>query len=48
MLVVDNASTDETAAIARRFADSDARIRIVTRERLLGIIENWNAAVREA
>jgi glycosyltransferase involved in cell wall biosynthesis len=46
-VLVDNCSTDETPEIARRYAERDARIRVVSNARLLPMLENWNRAVRE-
>src|SRR5210317_974613 len=45
-IIVDNASTDETAAIAERAAASDPRIRLVRCEEHLGIIDNWNRSLQ--
>jgi glycosyltransferase involved in cell wall biosynthesis len=44
-VILDNASTDDTNAIASRYAREDSRIRLVRNERTLPVIENWNAAV---
>ena len=44
-VILDNASTDETHAIAARHAARDRRIRLYRNERTLPIIENWNRAV---
>lgn len=44
-VILDNASTDETGAIAARYAREDSRIRLVRNEHTLSVIENWNAAV---
>lgn len=44
-VILDNASTDDTNAIASRYADADPRIRLVRNDHLLPVIENWNAAV---
>lgn len=41
-VIVDNASTDETAQIAEHYAAQDARIRIVHTPSLLPIMTNWN------
>ncbi|WP_442869562.1 glycosyltransferase family 2 protein [Bradyrhizobium sp. CCBAU 11386] len=46
VIVSDNASTDETAGLLRQF--SDPRLRVVTHERNLGPIPNWNVCVTEA
>src|SRR5690606_36010283 len=45
-VVLDNCSTDATAAIVEEHARSDARIRLHRNERHLPIIPNWNAALR--
>jgi glycosyltransferase involved in cell wall biosynthesis len=47
LVIVDNASTDGTAAVARRHAERDPRIRIVTNPRTVGVIENHNIAFRQ-
>lgn len=46
-VIVDNCSSDETAEIAARYAEGDSRIRLVTNEHHLGIIQNWNHAMRQ-
>jgi glycosyltransferase involved in cell wall biosynthesis len=46
-VIVDNASTDGTAEIARAYAARDRRIRVHTNERLITVIENHNVAVRQ-
>lgn len=43
LVVVDNASDDETAEVVRGFDDD--RIRVVVNDRNLGAIANWNLAV---
>lgn len=45
-VILDNASTDETRAIAESYARLDRRIRVVTNEATLPIIENWNRSMR--
>lgn len=45
-VVLDNCSTDATAAIVEKHARRDARIRLHRNERHLPIIANWNAALR--
>jgi len=47
LIVVDNASTDATPAIARAHAERDRRIRVLRNERTVGVIENHNIAFRE-
>ena len=46
-VIVDNCSTDDTQQIARDSAQQDPRIRVVTNDRFLGIIQNWNHALRQ-
>jgi glycosyltransferase involved in cell wall biosynthesis len=46
VLVSDNASTDATPELLRGI--SDARLRILTRERNIGQIPNWNACLADA
>jgi len=44
-VLVDNQSTDESGAIARRFAESDPRIRLVTTPSFLTQVQNYNFAI---
>jgi glycosyltransferase involved in cell wall biosynthesis len=44
LVLVDDASTDETPSIARRFADADDRVVFVRNERRIGMLENWRRA----
>lgn len=44
-VVLDNGSTDETHAIASRYAGLDRRIRFVRNESTVPMIENWNRAL---
>jgi glycosyltransferase involved in cell wall biosynthesis len=44
-LIVDNCSTDDTLAIARRYAARDARIRVVRTAPHLPIMQHWNRAL---
>jgi glycosyltransferase involved in cell wall biosynthesis len=44
--IVDNCSTDESLAIAQKFADQDPRIRVVKNDRFLNILENHNHTAR--
>lgn len=46
VLVLDNASTDETGAIARSF--DDPRVRVERNRQVLPIGDNWNAVVRRS
>ncbi|MQA67207.1 MAG: glycosyltransferase [Alphaproteobacteria bacterium] len=44
-VIVDNASTDDSRAIANRYAERDPRIRVVECADKLPIIANWNRAL---
>jgi glycosyltransferase involved in cell wall biosynthesis len=44
-LIVDNCSTDDTLAVARRYAARDARIRVVRTAPHLPIMQHWNRAL---
>lgn len=48
IVVSDDASTDETAAVAAEWATRDARIRILRQPTNLGMTGNWNAALAAA
>jgi glycosyltransferase involved in cell wall biosynthesis len=43
--IVNNCSTDGTLSIAEKYASKDARIRIITNDKFLSIIDNANRAV---
>ena len=43
-VIVNNCSTDDTLAIAQRYADSEPRVRIVNNGTFVGLIENHNIA----
>ena len=45
-LIVDNCSTDQSLAIAKRYADKDKRIRIHCNTSFLTVMENHNHALR--
>lgn len=45
--IVNNCSTDETLAIAQKYAAKDSRIRVISNERFLRIIENHNHTIRQ-
>jgi glycosyltransferase involved in cell wall biosynthesis len=45
--IVDNCSTDESLAIAQKYALTDARIRVVRNTTFLRIIENHNHSIRQ-
>jgi glycosyltransferase involved in cell wall biosynthesis len=44
-IIADNCSTDETFAVARRFAARDRRIRVVRTAPHLPLMQNWNRAL---
>jgi glycosyltransferase involved in cell wall biosynthesis len=46
-IVLDNGSTDETAAVAEASAAGDARIRVVRAREFVGLYANHNRALRE-
>jgi glycosyltransferase involved in cell wall biosynthesis len=48
LIISDNASTDATGEICRRYAAADARIRYLRQERNLGAARNWNLVVELA
>lgn len=48
VLILDNQSSDETLSIAKEYADSDSRIRIVINERNIGAIPNFNRCIKLA
>jgi glycosyltransferase involved in cell wall biosynthesis len=48
LIISDNASTDGTAAIARRYAELDGRVRYVRHQRNIGATPNHNFVAAEA
>jgi glycosyltransferase involved in cell wall biosynthesis len=48
LLVCDDGSSDDSLAIAHRFAGEDSRVRVFTNERNLGLFPTLNRLVREA
>ncbi|MBK8019892.1 MAG: glycosyltransferase [Chloroflexi bacterium] len=48
IIVADNCSTDQTAAIAQRYAKQDSRVRYVRRTENQGAVENFNFVVSQA
>jgi len=48
LLVVDDGSGDDTAALARDYARRDRRVRVHENERNLGLVANWNRCVELA
>jgi len=47
LTIVNNCSTDRTSMIARRYAETDPRIRVVDNERFVPVIANHNVAFRQ-
>ena len=47
LIIVNNASTDSTAAILRKIVSThnDARIKVITNDRTLKMVDNFNAAI---
>lgn len=45
--IVDNCSTDRSREIALRYAEKDARIRVVATDRLVDVMKSQNAAFRQ-
>jgi len=48
IVIVDDASTDETPKIARSAADADDRVRFIQQEHNVGPNRNWQAGVQQA
>jgi len=46
IVVVDDCSTDETFAIAEKFAKHDRRIKIFRNKNRLGLAQNWNRSIQ--
>ena len=46
-VIVNNRSTDRTKEIAEGYAKKDGRVRLHNNEDFLGVIQNWNHAVRQ-
>jgi len=44
-VILDNASTDDTSAIAARHAARDSRIRVHRNDRTVPMLDNWNRAI---
>jgi glycosyltransferase involved in cell wall biosynthesis len=45
VLVLDNASDDETEAVVRSFAEQDGRITYIRNQINIGVLGNWNRAI---
>jgi glycosyltransferase involved in cell wall biosynthesis len=48
LLISDDCSTDDTAAVIKKYASRDRRIRFIVNARHLGMVENWNLCLVEA
>lgn len=48
LVISDNASTDQTLAICRAYAECDPRIRVLAQSQNMGVAANFNAVVRAA
>lgn len=48
LIISDNASTDATSIICKKFADKDSRVRYIRQENNLGAWENYNFLLKEA
>ncbi len=48
VLVIDDASSDETVSIAREYAARDSRVSVQVNSQRLGLVQNWNRAVSSA
>lgn len=46
-VILDNASTDDTRAVAERYATRDGRIRVVSNASKLSMVDNWNRAMEQ-
>ena len=46
-VIVDNCSTDGSGRIAREYAERDPRIRVITNDHHVGVIQNHNIAFRQ-
>ena len=45
IVVLDNASVDDTEAVVRSFADRDQRVTYVRNDTNIGVLNNWNRAI---
>lgn len=48
VLVVDDASTDDTRAIVEDIAAADARVHVLGNSQRLGMVDNWNKVLHES
>ena len=46
-IIVNNCSTDRSFAIAQKYVEEDARIKIFSNKQVLPIMKNWNHAMRQ-
>jgi len=48
LLIVDDASTDDTAAVAQTYAARDSRVQLTVHPVNLGMVNNWNYCLKQA
>lgn len=48
IVVLDNCSSDDTEEVVKRFREIDSRIRYIRNPSTVGMVENWNLALRAA
>jgi glycosyltransferase involved in cell wall biosynthesis len=48
LLVVDDASADDTAEVVSQYSQTDERIRFIQNDKNLGLTRNWNKCIYEA
>ena len=48
VIIADDASTDDTGEVCRKYEAKDARIRFFQHEKNLGMVENWNWCLMQA
>jgi len=48
LIISDNASTDSTSKICKKFSESDTRISYIRQEKNIGSLENFNFLIRQA
>jgi glycosyltransferase involved in cell wall biosynthesis len=48
LIIVDDCSTDDTAAVVRPFCERDRRVRFSVNPKNLGMVDNWNHCLQQA
>ena len=48
LIIADDASADESAAVLRSFAERDPRIRLFSHSSNIGMVNNWNFCLKQA